>query len=138
MTTYYRVSDAALRELTGEQYAALAPNKQADLRLYVVDPKPVPSAIEVVEQGPVNVGLVEAHLTFLLRAKTAAELDADDLAGERQQLDAWFTDIQAQLAIDNAARALLTNVQRINELEKDSRVLLKVAKRYVRQEKRAP
>jgi hypothetical protein len=137
MSTYYRVSDGALRELSAEQFAALAPNKRADLRLYFIDAPPTPSATQVVIDAGIVVGPIEAHLTYALRDKTAAELEADSLSDEKAQLDAWLTDIQAQLAIDNAARALLTNVQRINELEKDTRVLLKVAKRFVREAKRA-
>lgn len=136
MTTYYRVSDAALRDLTAEQFAALAANKRGDLRLYVVDAQPPPTATQVVIETGVVVGPLGAHLTYGLRDKTAAELEADDLATERQKLDAWLTDINARLALDNAASALLTNAQRIGELEKDTRVLLKVARRYVRQERR--
>jgi hypothetical protein len=137
MTTYYRVSDSAFRELSAEQFAALAPNKRADLRLYIIDAQPTPSATQVVVDSGIVVGPVEAHQTYSLRDKTASELEADSLSEEKAQLDGWLTDIQTQLALDNAARSLLTNVQRINELEKDTRALLKVAKRFVREAKRA-
>jgi hypothetical protein len=137
MSTYYRVSDGAFRELSAEQYASLAPNKRADLRLYIIDVQPTPSATQVVVDSGIVVGPVEAHQTYSLRDKTASELEADSLSDEKAQLDGWLTDIQTQLALDNAARSLLTNVQRINELEKDTRVLLKVAKRFVREAKRA-
>jgi hypothetical protein len=137
MTIYYRTTDGALRDLSAQQYADLAQPKKDTLRVYIVDPRPVPSATQAVDNGLLVVGPVEAHLTWVLRDKTAAELEGDSLKAEKAQLDSWLTDIQTQLALDNAARALLTNAQRINELEKDTRVLLKAAKRYVRQEKRA-
>jgi hypothetical protein len=137
MTTYYRVSDAALRELTAEQFAALAPNKQADLRVYIVDARPIPSATEVVVDVGVVVGLVEAHYTYGLRAKTADELEGDALSAEKiDQIDGYLLDLNTQLNISNADRALLTNVQRINELEKDTRVLMRAVKFLLRQAKR--
>jgi hypothetical protein len=137
MTTYYRITDQVLRDLTPEEFAALAQNKRDILRVYVIDAQPVPSATQVVVSAGLVVGPVEAHKTWALRDKTADELEVDNLAAEKAQLDNWLTDVQTQLALDNPARALLTNAQRINELEKDTRVLLKAAKRYIRQQKRA-
>lgn len=137
MTTYYRITDQVLRDLTPEEFAGLSQNKRDTLRVYIVDAQPVPSATQVVVSAGLVVGPVEAHKTWALRDKTADELEADNLAAEKAQLDNWLTDVQTQLALDNPARALLTNAQRINELEKDTRVLLKAAKRYIRQQKRA-
>jgi hypothetical protein len=143
MTTYVRLTQDKLAveksdiELSAQEFAALVEWKQSFMRLYVVDAAPVPSASQVVEAGVPLITPTEYHATWVLREKTADELEAEALNGEKAQLVNWLDDVQTQLNLDNAARALLTNAQRINELEKDTRVLLKVAKRYVRQQKRA-
>ena len=138
MTTYYRTTDAQLRYLTPEQFAALQANgKAANLRLWVVDSRPVPGASQVVIDAGIVVGPVEAHETWALRDKTADELEADALSEEKAQIAAYITDLQTQLDISNAARAALTNVQRLNELEKDTRIAMKAAKFLLRQAKRA-
>lgn len=98
MTIYYRVSDAALRDITPEQYAALALNKRAELRIYIVDAQPIPTAGQVVIAGGVVVGPVEAHLTYTLRAKTAAELDVAADVAELTQLRAAISALQADVA----------------------------------------
>ena len=137
MSTYYRVIDGAFRELTPEQYAALALNKRADLRVFIVDAQPVPTSQQVVVNGGIVVGPVEAHQTYTLRDKTAEELEADSLKDEKAQLDSWLTDIQTLLAIDNATFNAMSNADKFNTLRDTMRVTLKAAKRYVRQEKRA-
>jgi hypothetical protein len=137
MTTYYRVSDGALRELSAEQFAALAQNKRADLRLYVVDAQPVPTAQQVVVSGPVVVGPVEAHKTYTLRDKTATELEADSINTERAQIDAMLADIQAQRAVDRTTWDALTANQLRAEQWRDRQVLLRFANflaRRVKQE----
>lgn len=116
---------------------AAPPNAAKGWVPLIIDAQPTPSATQVVVDAGIVVGPAEAHQTWSLRDKTAEELEAESLRDEKAQLDGWLTDVQTQLALDNAARALLTNAQRINELEKDTRVLLKIAKRYVRQEKRS-
>jgi hypothetical protein len=137
MTTYYRVSDAALRELTQEQYAALADNKRADLRLYVIDPLPTPSPNQVVVDDGVVVGPVEAHLTYTLRDKTAAELEASDLSLERSKAQEIITDLDTQRAVVRATWDAYTANQLRAEQWRDRQILLRVAHflmRRVRQE----
>jgi hypothetical protein len=63
-------------------------------------------------------------------------LEVESLQAEKAQITGYIDDLQTQLAIDNAARALLTNVQRINELEKDTRVLMRAVKFLLRDAKR--
>jgi hypothetical protein len=136
MTTYYRVSDGALRELTAEQFAALAPNKRDDLRLYIIDSQPVPSATQVVVDAGIVVGLAEAHRTYSLRDKTADELEADALA-ERTQLDAMLADVNAQRAVDRATWDAYTANQLRAEQWRDRQALLRVANFMVRRVKQA-
>jgi hypothetical protein len=136
MTTYYRVSDAALRELTAEQYAALAANKRADLRLYVIDVKPTPSANQVVVDAGVVVGPVEAHQTWALRNKSALELEDDSLAAERAQIDAMLTDLQAQRAVDRTTWDGYTANQLRAEQWRDRQILLRFANFLARRIKR--
>jgi hypothetical protein len=136
MTTYYRVSDGALRELTAEQFAALAPNKRDDLRLYIIDSQPVPSATQVVVDAGIVVGLAEAHQTYALRDKTADELEADALA-ERTQLDAMLADVNAQRAVDRATWDAYTANQLRAEQWRDRQALLRVANFMVRRVKQA-
>jgi hypothetical protein len=135
MTLYARINpdtqQPEVRDFTTE------PSFAKGWRPLTVDVKPTPSATQYVVAAPIVFGPLTATQGWVLVEKTAAELEADSLKDEKAQLDGWLTDVQTQLALDNAARALLTNVQRINELEKDTRVLLKIAKRYVRQQKQA-
>jgi hypothetical protein len=136
MSTYYRVSDGALRELSAEQYAALAQNKRADLRLYVIDAQPVPSAAQVVVDAGIVVGPTEAHRTYALRDKTADELEADALA-ERTQLDTMLADVNAQRAVDRATWDAYTANQLRAEQWRDRQALLRVANFMVRWVKQA-
>jgi hypothetical protein len=106
-------------------------------RPLTVPEQPVPSATQVVVDAGIVFTPDTATQQWALREKAAAELEGEALKDEKAQLDGWLDDIQTQLALGNAERALLTNAQRISELEKDTRVLLKAAKRFVRQEKRS-
>lgn len=137
MTTYYRVSDAALRDLSAEQHAALAPSKQADLRLYIVDAQPVPSASEVVVADGVVVGPIEAHKVWVLRAKTAAELDGESINVERAKAQESLADLDVRRAVTRVAWDAFTANQLRAEQWRDRQVLLRVAHllmRRVRQE----
>ena len=138
MTTYYRVSDGALRELSAEQYAALAANKRADLRLYVVDAQPVPGANQVVIDAGIVVGPGEAHRTYVLRDKTADELEADSLRTERDQIDAILADIVAQRAVDRTTWDALTANQLRAEQWRDRQALLRFANFLARRVKQEP
>lgn len=101
MTTYYRTSDGALRELTSEQFAGLAPNKQAGLRLWSVDPRPAPGADQVVIDGPIVVDATTARQTWALRAKTQAEQDAEAQEAERQVVVAGIATLTARIQAYN-------------------------------------
>lgn len=109
MTTYYRITDGSFHELSVEDYAARAPNKLADLRVWVVDAQPVPTASQVLIDAGIVVGAVEAHQTWGLRDKTAAELDADAQAAEAPavmaMLAALSDDIQAGAGVAPATQA---------------------------------
>lgn len=108
MTTYARISADGLAvevivDLTPQQYAALQANgKAARLRLWIVDPQPSITSGQVIEHGPISIGAVEAHQTWVVRAKTQKELDAESNVLELPQLvawiDQWTTDIQAYTA----------------------------------------
>lgn len=120
MTIYYRTTDGALRDLTAEQYAALADSKKATLRLWIVDAKPTPSATQVLVDGGIVVGDTEAHQTWTLRDKTQAELDADAAAAARA------TDIEQIKAVLTALKnGTGTSAERLTRLE---RVVFRLAK----------
>ena len=115
MTTYYRISDGALRDLSPEQFAGLQANGKADgLRVYVLDTRPTPTATQAVEEGPVVVGPVEAHRTWTLRDKTAAELAADQAATDRAaDLDQIRTVLTALKNGTGTAAERLTRLERV-------------------------
>jgi hypothetical protein len=106
-------------------------------RAYVIDAQPTPSATEKVVSAGYVIEPTQVRKTWALLTLNAAELEAADLQAEKAQIDGYITDINTQLAISNADRALLTNVQRINELEKDSRAGMKAIKYLLRQAKQA-
>jgi hypothetical protein len=136
MTTYYRVIDGELRELTAEQYAALAPNKREGLRKWVVDAQPTPAANQAVFDAGIVVGPVEAHQTWGLRAKTADELERDAIRGERGDIDAIISSIDTQRAVTREQWDGYTANQLRAEQWRDRQVLLRLAKLLARQIKR--
>lgn len=99
MTLYYRTTDGTRHDLTAEQYAGLAPSKQALLRLWSVDTMPTPGASQVVIDGGIIVDATTARQTWTFRAKTQKELDRDTNTAELPTLlnyiDQWTTAIQA-------------------------------------------
>lgn len=129
MTTYYRVIDGELRDLDQSQYAALAENKRADLRIYIIDPQPVPTASQRIVEAGITVGPVEAHFTWALVEKTQSELDneaeAAALTAEAALVDQLIADIKTQFDIDNAAFNALTNADKLDVLRADRRLLLR-------------
>jgi hypothetical protein len=136
MTIYYRVSDGEFRDITSEQYAELSANKQADLRLYVVDAQPTPSASQVVVNAGIVVGPVEAHLTWALREKTAEEVEADELDAELAQLDTLISNIDTQNSIANSAFNAMTTAQKFDVLRADRNHLLRAARFLLRRARR--
>lgn len=106
MTVYARINAAGgldrLVEISAAQYAALVANgKAAQLRPWVVDPTPTPTASQVAELGPVTISANEARQTWIVRAKTQAELDADANAAELDQILAGIDLTTARIAAYN-------------------------------------
>jgi hypothetical protein len=136
MTIYYRTTDGALRDLTPEQFAALAPVKQAIHRVYIVDPQPTPSSTQAVVGPTLVVGPVEAHQTYSLRDKTAEELAADataaDLAAEGLTVPQLIADIKTQVDIDNTAFNAMTTADKFVVLRQDRRLLLRACRFLLR------
>jgi hypothetical protein len=136
MTIYYRVSDGEFRDITAEQYAELSANKQADLRLYVVDAQPTPSASQVVVNAGIVVGPVEAHLTWDLRDKTVDELEADALDAELAQLDTLIASVETQNEVTNSAFNAMTTAQKFDVLRADRNHILRAARFLLRRARR--
>ena len=103
----------------------------------VIDAQPVPSATQRVEFSGYVFEPTQVRQPWALVDKTADELEAEALQTEKQQITTYLADLQVQLDVSNATRAALTNSQRIDELEKDTRVLMKSAKYLLRQAKRS-
>ncbi len=100
-----------------------------------IDAQPVPSASQVIVQNAITFAATTATQSWSLRAKTQEELDGEELHAERDQIATYLADIKTQLEITNAARGALTNAQRLNELEKDSRVTMRAVKYLLRRAK---
>lgn len=83
MTTYYRTTDGALRDLTPEQYASLAQSKRDTLRVYSIDPQPTPPSTQYVVAGPVVVDATTARKTWLLVDKSPEQLEAEAFAASQ-------------------------------------------------------
>lgn len=83
MTDYYRLTDARVLDLDPAFVAQLSPSKRDTLRLYFVDAQPVPTALQVVRIGPIQVGAIEARQTWLLVDKTPAQVQSEQFAAER-------------------------------------------------------
>lgn len=145
MTTYARIdaqgSFERLVDLTTEQYTSLQANGKATwLRLWVVDAKPVPTAAQVVELGPITISATEAHQTWTLRNKTQAELDAETNATDRplllQMLAALTADIDAFNAnpdVTGTAVERLTKIEaRVKDLERQQRRDNRILRYYLR------
>jgi hypothetical protein len=141
MTTYARVNAQGafdgLVDLTPEQYAALQVNgKAAWLRLWIVDPQPVPTADQVVVNNGIAITATEAHQTWGLREKTAAELEAESIAAERNSsIDGILTDIATQRAVNRTTWDAYTAAQLRAEQWRDRQVLLRFANLLARRMK---
>lgn len=105
-------------------------------RAYVVDPQPTPGATQKVVGAGYVVEPTQVRQTWSLADKSAAELEADALKTERADLDTYLASLQAQLDISNATRATLSNAQRINELENDTRASMRALKFLLRDARR--
>jgi hypothetical protein len=143
--TYARLTEdllgiERLNAISDAEFAVLAAAfnpKTARFRLQVDDALPTPLPTQKIVSTGYVIELNQIRQTWALVDKTADELEADALSEEAQQVTGYIADIQAQLDVSNADRALLTNAQRINELEKDTRVTMRAAKWLLRQAKRS-
>jgi hypothetical protein len=132
MTTYARIDAQgafeSLVDLTPEQYAALESNgKAAWLRLWIVDAKPVPTATQVVIGAGIVITATEAHQTWTVREKTAAELEAESIFAERAKIDEILTDLATQRAVTRTTWDAYTATQLRAEQWRDRQVLLRLA-----------
>lgn len=136
MSKYLRISDGTLHELTPERFAQMQANgKAAGLRLFVVDARPVfDAATQMVDDGGIVVGPVEAHQTWAVRAMTAAELERRELQAE--QIDTLIDDVRLRLDIDNAAYNAMLPTQKFDVMRDDRRVVLRVARYLLRRVRR--
>lgn len=145
MTTYVRINAAGEIEnrfdLTPEQYAALQANgKAAWLRVWLVDPQPVPTATQVVINAGIVITTTEARQTWVVREKTQAELDAETNAADKpillQMLSAISADIDAYNAnpdVSGTAVERLTKLEaRVKDLEKQQRRDNRILRYYLR------
>jgi hypothetical protein len=141
MTTYARIDAQGafdrLIDLTPEQYVALQANgKAAWLRLWIVDAKPVPTATQLVIDAGIVITATEAHQTWAVREKTAAELEAESIAAERNSsIDGILTDIATQRAVTRTTWDAYTAAQLRAEQWKDRQVLLRFANLLARRMK---
>lgn len=114
MTTYYRLTDAALVNLSAEDYAELGQHKRDVLRLYVIDPQPVPPATQTVSDGPVLISDTEARKTWILVAKTAAQLAFDQFVAKR---DIDFAQVRTvYLALKNGTGTVAERAARMEKV----------------------
>lgn len=120
MTTYYRTTDGALVELSLAQLNALAPSKRETLKVYSIDPQPVPAAGQYVAAGPVVVEGDAARKTWTLQAMDAGEIAAQQFAVAREADLAQIKLIYA--ALKNGTG---TNAERITRCERVLARLLK-------------
>lgn len=141
MTTYARITATGefdgLFDLTPEQYAALQANGKATyLRIWVVDPQPVPTATQVIINAGITIGATEVHQTWGLRDKTQIELNNEQNAADRGTIVGLMATIVADIDAFNAnpdvsgtAVERLTKIEaRVKDLERqqrrDNRILL--------------
>jgi hypothetical protein len=132
MTTHVRLNaDGAIErylDLTPEQYTALEANGKATwLRVWVVNPQPVPTATQVVVNSGILITATEAHQTWTVREKTAAELEAESIAAERAKIDEVLTDLATQRNVTRTTWDALTAAQLRAEQWRDRQVLLRLA-----------
>ena len=142
MTLYARIDpltqQVSLIELSAAEYQAFDGNpKQQWLRPLVVDAKPTPTTTQIVVDAGYVIEPTQVRQTWAAREMTSEELEAEAIRSERSQIAGYIADIQTQLDITNAQRAAMTDNQRRNALENDTRVLLRSVKLLLRYMKRA-
>jgi hypothetical protein len=83
MSLYYRLTDERVLDLDPALVASLAPNKRDTLRTYSVDPKPTPTATQVVVPGPIVVDATSARRTWQLANKSAEQLAEEQFTAQQ-------------------------------------------------------
>jgi hypothetical protein len=125
----------AIIDTTAKDVAALAPNKRAWLRLFVIDPQPTPTAAQVVVDTGYLVEADKVRQTWALRAKTATELDRDDLSAEQANINVMLTDLTAQRAVTSAIWDGYNPGQLKAEQWRDRQALLRAVSFLIRKNK---
>lgn len=134
MTLYARINpDTSLIEVRDFTEAPSAAKGWLLLAI-VASPTPSPTQVAVLSVQIANNAAVQV---WTLRDKSAAEIEAEELQAERAQIAGYIADIQTQLGISNATRGAMATNQRLNELERDTRIALKAAKYLLRQTMRS-
>ena len=121
--------------LLAEWVAASNP-KAALYRPLVIDAQPVPSATQYFANAGFVIEAGQVRQSWALLDKSPEQLEDESVRAEKQQITTYLADLQTQLDISNATRAALTNVQRINEMEKDTRAVIRSVKFLLRETKR--
>lgn len=143
MTTYVRLIPGTQTierygiELTADEYARLVANGKAKhLRLWVPVAAPT-SATQVVHEVAPIIDATTATQTWALRDRTAQEVEALAISDERAKAQEILDDIQTQRAVTRATWDGYTAAQLRAEQWRDRQVMLRAARLYMREVKRA-
>lgn len=108
MSIYHRLTDGARIEIDAPTFAKFQLNgKASGLRLFSIDTRPVPTALQRVEVGPLAVDATTARQTWLVIDKTAPEITDDTARAQR------VTDLQVMLAGTGTAAERLLRLERL-------------------------
>lgn len=110
---YYRISDAAVIEISDDLFAALALEKRAVHRLYSVAPYPAPTSTQKVIEGPLVVTDTTATKTWTVIEKSQSEKDED--AENAQRLVDYA---QARAVYNDLRNGVGTAAERLARVEK--------------------
>lgn len=124
----------AVFEATQEQYDALKahPTKAEIHWPYIVDAKPVATALQLVVDGPLVVEPTQVRKTWLLQAKDAGQIEFEELQAEKAQLAQLILDVKTQLDITNATFNAATTNGRFDILRDDRRLTLRALRFILR------
>lgn len=110
---YYRTSDAAVIDISAEQFAALAPAKQGAHRPYSVAPLPAVTSTQKAVPGHVVVTDTTAAKTWTIVDKTQSEIDA-----EAEAVQSAVDYSQAKTAFNDLRNGVGTAGERLTRIEK--------------------
>lgn len=132
---YTRNINGNIEFIEDNHWVTLQTEKKASWFPLTVDKRPVPTPTQIIVDTGIVFEETQARQTWAVRDLTEQELERIALKDERERITSYLLDLNAQLNTGNAARALLTNNQRINELERDTRILMKSLKYLLRSAK---